>query len=119
MSKRSAERAIPLRKPSVEHDLLLGALPHPILVVTDGNQIVYGNAAAESFLSTSSTMMTRLTLDELVAFGCPLLTLVEQVRESGSTVNEYGVEMASPKFATPNSSIAEKLPSTMLPTSAR
>ena len=101
MSKRAAERPIPFRKPGVEHDLLLGALPHPILVVSDDNAIVYGNAAAESFLSTSATVLTRLKLDDVVAFGCPLLALVEQVRESGATVNEYGVDMASPKFAAP------------------
>ncbi len=99
MSKRAVERPIPIRKAVVEHDMLLAALPHPILVVSDGNQIIYGNAAAESFLSTSAVMLTRLKLDDIIAFGCPLLTLVEQVRESGATVNEYGVEMASPKFA--------------------
>lgn len=101
MSKIAAERTIPFPGPIVEHDLLLAALPHPILVITDDNRIVYGNAAAESFLSTSTTMLTRFKLDDLVAFGCPLLALVQQVREGGSTVNEYGVEMASPKFAAP------------------
>ncbi len=99
MSKRATERAIAIRKPVVEYDLLLTAVPHPILVVSDDNNIVYGNAAAESFFSTSTTMMTRLRLDDVVAFGCPLLALVDQVRENGSTVNEYGVEMASPKFS--------------------
>ncbi|MBX9861273.1 MAG: PAS domain-containing protein [Hyphomicrobium sp.] len=99
--KRTAEAVLPLRTPSVEHDVLLGALPHPILVISDNNQILYGNAAAEAFLSTSSTMLTRQRLDDVVAFGCPLLALVAQVREHGSTVNEYGIEMASPKFATP------------------
>lgn len=101
MSKRAAERPIPFRKPVVEYDMLLAALPHPILVIGDDNQIVYGNAAAEVFLSTSAPMMTRMRLDDVIAFGCPLLALVDQVRESGSTVNEYGVEMASPKFANP------------------
>ncbi len=101
MSKRAVERAIPFRKPVVEYDLLLGVLPHPIIVIGDENRIVYGNTAAESFLSTSSTMLTRFRLDDVVAFGCPLLALVDQVRDSGSTVNEYGVEMASPKFNTP------------------
>jgi len=43
----------------------------------------YGNAAAESFLSTSTPMMVRLRLEDVVAFGCPLLALVDQVRESG------------------------------------
>ncbi len=88
------------RRP-VEHDLLLTALPHPILVIAEGNRITYANAAAEAFLSTSVAMMKRQTLEEVVAFGCPLLTLVEQVRASGSTVNEYGLEMASPKFLAP------------------
>ncbi len=101
MSKRAAERPIPLRRPVVEYDMLLAALPHPILVIGDDNKIVYGNAAAEAFLSTSTPMMIRLRLEDVVAFGCPLLALVDQVRESGSTVNEYGVEMASPKFANP------------------
>ena len=101
MSKRSAERAIPIRAPRVEHDMLLDVLPHPILVVGDNNQIHYGNSAAEAFLSTSSAMLSRQRLDDVVAFGCPLLALVDQVREHASTVNEYGVEMASPKFANP------------------
>jgi two-component system nitrogen regulation sensor histidine kinase GlnL len=101
VTRRAAERPIPIRKPAVEYDALLAALPHPILVIGDGNRIVYGNAAAEAFLSTSAPMMTRMRLDDVVAFGCPLLALVEQVRESGATVNEYGVEMASPRFANP------------------
>ncbi len=99
MSKKTAERVVAL--PAVEHELLLSALPHPILVIGEGNHIVYVNSAAESFLSMSSALLVRLTLDDVVAFGCPLLTLVDQVRESGSTVNEYGLDIASPKFSTP------------------
>jgi two-component system, NtrC family, nitrogen regulation sensor histidine kinase GlnL len=98
VSKRSV---VPIRAPRVEHDVLLDVLPHPILVVGDNNQILYGNSAAEAFLSTSNAMLSRQRLDDVVAFGCPLLALVGQVREQASTVNEYGVEMASPKFASP------------------
>jgi two-component system nitrogen regulation sensor histidine kinase GlnL len=100
MTKRTPERQAISRRP-VEHDMLLSALPHPILVVADGNRIVYANAAAEAFLSTSIAVLKRLTLDDVVAFGCPLLALVEQVRSTGSTVNEYGVDMASPRFTAP------------------
>jgi two-component system nitrogen regulation sensor histidine kinase GlnL len=85
------------RRP-VEHDVLLSALPHPILVLSDGNRIVYANAAAESFLSTGVAMLKRHTLDDIVVFGCPLLALVDQVRRSGATLNEYGIEMMTPKF---------------------
>jgi len=100
MSRRAVERKVSLAKP-VELDLLLTALPHPILVVSETNHIIYGNAAAEAFLSASASVLSRMRLEDVVAFGCPLLSLVEQVRNSGSTVNEYGVEMASPKFANP------------------
>jgi two-component system nitrogen regulation sensor histidine kinase GlnL len=70
-------------------------------VLGQKNLIVYANAAAESFLSTSIAVLKRSPLDDVVAFGCPLLQLVEQVRNTGATVNEYGVDMASPKFASP------------------
>ncbi|MEE8296912.1 MAG: ATP-binding protein [Hyphomicrobium sp.] len=88
------------RRP-VEHDLLLAALPHPILVLAPDNRIVYANAAAEAFFSTGIVVLKRMRLDEVVAFGCPLIALVDQVRRSGSTVNEYGVEITTPKFSGP------------------
>ena len=88
------------RRP-LEHDLLLAALPHPIIVLAPDNRIVYANAAAEAFLSSGIALLKRAKLDEVVAFGCPLLALVEQVRNSGVTVNEYSVEVAGPKFQSP------------------
>ncbi|HWK33189.1 MAG TPA: ATP-binding protein [Hyphomicrobium sp.] len=90
----------PSRRP-LEHDLLLAALPHPIIVLAPDNRIVYANAAAEAFLSSGIALLKRARLDEVVAFGCPLLALVEQVRSSGVTLNEYSVEVAGPKFQTP------------------
>jgi len=101
IGKRAAAQTVPTARPTVDYEMLLSAVPHPILVVGDDGAIVYGNAAAEVFLSTSSAMLTRMKLADVVAFGCPLLALVDQVRESGATVNEYGVEMASPKFSAP------------------
>ena len=88
------------RKP-VEHDLLLAALPHPILVLGPDNRVVYANAAAEGFLSISAAMLKRMTLEEVVAFGCPLSALVEQVRATMQTVNEYGIEMVTPRLPAP------------------
>lgn len=95
------DRIVATPRRPVEHDMLLSALPHPILVVAEENRIVYVNAAAEFFFSVSSAVLRRMRIDDVVAFGCPLLALVEQVRSSGATVNEYGVEMASPKFNAP------------------
>src|SRR4051812_498007 len=78
MTKTAARAPAAIRRP-VEHDLLLGALPHPILVLADDNRIVFANAAAEAFLSTGIALLKRVRLDEVIAFGCPLLALVEQV----------------------------------------
>jgi two-component system nitrogen regulation sensor histidine kinase GlnL len=104
MTQRSSEVRVPAATPAdkpIELDVLLYALPYPILVLGEANRIVFANAAAEAFLSTSIAVLKRLTLDDVLAFGCPLLTLLDQVRRSGATVNEYGVEMHAPKFLLP------------------
>lgn len=81
----------------IEFDLLLSSLPHPILVLAEDDRILYANAAAETFFSQSLAMMRRQTLAELIAFSSPLSALVAQVRRSGQTVNEYGVDMELPR----------------------
>ncbi len=97
ISKTRGDRAQPIRRP-VEHDMLLSALPHPILVLAEEHRVVYANAAAEAFFSTSIAHLKRRPFDEIAGFGSPLVALIEQVRRSGATVNEYGVEMSTPKF---------------------
>ncbi|MBC7831490.1 MAG: two-component sensor histidine kinase, partial [Hyphomicrobium sp.] len=96
MSTVTVPRTQPPTRRPVEHDMLLTALPHPIIVLGEENRIVYANSAAEAFLSSGIALLKRLKLDEVLGFGCPLLALVDQVRNSGSTVNEYGVEVAGP-----------------------
>ncbi len=84
-----------------EAELLLNAIPHPVLVINPDYRFRYANAAAEAFLSTSVAMLRRLKLEDIVAFGCPLLSLVEQVRRDRATVNEYSVEIVTPRLSTP------------------
>jgi len=81
----------------IEYDLLLAALPHPIVVLGDDDRVVYANAAAESFFSLSQGMLKRQTLPDIIAFASPLGALVGQVRRSGATVNEYGVDVGLPR----------------------
>lgn len=88
----------PQRRP-IDQEILLSVLPHPILVVGEDDRVTYANAAAETFLSTSLAILKRDTFETVVAFGCPLVSLVEQVRRSGQTVNEYAIEMVTQKFA--------------------
>jgi two-component system, NtrC family, nitrogen regulation sensor histidine kinase GlnL len=84
----------------IEYDLLLAALPHPILVLGDDDRVLYANAAAESFFSLSLGVLTRQTLPDIVAFSSPLGALVGQVRRTGAAVNEYSIEVGLPRSGT-------------------
>lgn len=90
-------RPLPAARRHVEHDLLLAALPHPILVLGDDDRVLYANAAAESFFSLSLAVLKRQMLPEVIAFSSPLAALVQQVRRTGITVNEYGVDVGLPR----------------------
>ncbi len=81
----------------IEHDMLLAAIPHPILVAGEDNRILYANAAAEGFLGASQAVLKRQTMDQVIAFGSPLLSLLAQVRRTGAAVNEYGVDIDVPR----------------------
>ncbi len=96
--KLNARRLI--ETPPIE-TALLGALPHPLLVIGEGLAIDYANTAAEDFFQMSAGVLCRRSLTDIVAFGSPLIALVEQVQRNGATVNEYGVELGSFRFEAP------------------
>jgi two-component system, NtrC family, nitrogen regulation sensor histidine kinase GlnL len=91
------ERAGVGQRRHIEHDLLLSALPHPVLVLGEDERVLYANSAAESFFSLSHGMLKRQTLPDIIAFSSPLGALVGQVRRTGATVNEYGVDVGLPR----------------------
>src|SRR6476661_4389379 len=80
-------------------DALLHALPHPVIMVSPDGRIADANVAAEQFFEASTAMLRRHTLGELVPFGSPLLALIEQVRSRGAAVNEYKVDLSSPRLS--------------------
>jgi two-component system nitrogen regulation sensor histidine kinase GlnL len=81
-----------------QSDKVLAALPQPVLVVAADGGLVEANAAAEIFFDMSRAALSRRRLDDLVPFGSPILTLVEQVRRRGSGVNEYRVDLGTPRI---------------------
>jgi two-component system, NtrC family, nitrogen regulation sensor histidine kinase GlnL len=96
MNAEPARASLAVRR-HIEHDLLLSTLPHPILVLGDDERVLYANSAAESFFSLSLGMLKRQTLPDIIAFASPLSALVEQVRGTGATVNEYGIDVGLPR----------------------
>jgi two-component system, NtrC family, nitrogen regulation sensor histidine kinase GlnL len=78
-------------------DAVLNALPHSVIVVAPDGRVVDANAAAEAFFEVSLPLLRRQSLSDLVPFGSPLLTLIEQVRGRGAAVNEYKVDLGTPR----------------------
>jgi two-component system nitrogen regulation sensor histidine kinase GlnL len=78
-------------------DAVLNALPHPVIVVSPDGKVIDANAAAEAFFEVSISLLRRHLLRDLVPFGSPLLTLIEQVRRRGAAVNEYKVDLGTPR----------------------
>jgi two-component system nitrogen regulation sensor histidine kinase GlnL len=78
-------------------EAVLNSLPHPVIVVGSSGEVIDANAAAEHFFDVSATMLRRHVLRDLVPFGSPLLALIEQVRNRGAAVNEYKVDLGTPR----------------------
>lgn len=78
-------------------DVIVNALPLPVIVVAPDGKIVDANVAAEAFFEASVPMLKRHLLQDLIPFGSPLLSLVDQVREHGGAVNEYRVDLSTPR----------------------
>ena len=78
-------------------DAVLNALPLPVIMVAADGKIADANVAAETFFEVSVPVLRRHALRDLVPFGSPLLALVDQVRARGAAVNEYKVDLSTPR----------------------
>jgi two-component system nitrogen regulation sensor histidine kinase GlnL len=78
--------------------IVLDTIRHPVIMVGPDNFITFANADAEDFFRASAVFMARHRLASFVPFGSPLLALVEQVRERRAAVNEYRVDISSPRL---------------------
>ena len=77
---------------------VLNALPHPILMIGPGGQIIGANQAAEIFFQSSTAVLARYDLSHFIPFGSPIFSLIEQVRDEGAPVTEYRVDISSPRL---------------------
>lgn len=77
--------------------LILQALPHPILRIEASGRLSWVNSAAENFLALSAPVLCRMTISELLPEGNPLRTVIDHVLEMGVSVNEYEIELSTPR----------------------
>lgn len=88
------------RRPDAEASLtraILDAVPHPVVTISEDGKIVDANVAAEAFFQVSTPLLRRRPFSEFVPFGTPLLSLIDQVRARGAPVNEYRVDLGTPR----------------------
>ncbi len=85
---------------ATEYGVILEAIPHPLILVGTNNQIEFVNHSAELFFGASEAILKRDKLTDVLEFDCPLFPLIDQVRNSGKTVNEYGIEIFVPRTRT-------------------
>src|SRR5262249_24927014 len=78
-------------------DIVLNALPHPVLMIGPDGRIADANVAAEDFFEISVPVLRRHVLRDLVPFGSPLLSLMDQLRGRAAPVNEYRVDLGTPR----------------------
>lgn len=77
---------------------VLNSIQHPVIMVDGAGRIAFANWEAESFFGASAAHLARTAIETVVPFGSPLLTLIAQVRERRAPVNEYKVDLSSPRL---------------------
>jgi two-component system nitrogen regulation sensor histidine kinase GlnL len=92
-----AAGASPVAQGGGASDAVLNALPHPVIMVAADGKVTEANVAAEAFFESSTPVLRRHAIEELVPFGSPLLALIDQVRRRGAVVNEYKVDLGTPR----------------------
>jgi two-component system, NtrC family, nitrogen regulation sensor histidine kinase GlnL len=86
------------RNPLPAPQMVLDALPDPLVVLDADDRICMVNSAAEDFFQSGAQVLMRHGLSDLVPFSSPVLQSVRQVRETSSVVNEYAVGMGTPRL---------------------
>lgn len=76
---------------------IISALPMPIIVIDADLRIIFVNQAAEQFFDMGAGHLSRLKLKDVIPFGSPLFSLVEQVHARGATVGERNVDLSTPR----------------------
>ncbi|MBX5159029.1 MULTISPECIES: nitrogen regulation protein NR(II) [unclassified Rhizobium] len=77
---------------------VLNAIQNPVVMVDESGFVVFANWEAEAFFGASAPHLARYRISTFIPFGSPLLALIDQVRERKAPVNEYRVDLSSPRL---------------------
>ena len=91
---RRANRA----PPPPDLQIMMTALPVPVLMLDAQNQIRWLNQAAEQFIGMSSSQLLGQNLTSLLTDDNPVFLMVAQVRSEGVTIAEHDLSFESPRL---------------------
>ena len=91
-------RREPAATPGGRGEAILNVLPLPVLLIDTDGKVAEANAAAEFFFEMSRPMLKRHQLADLLPFGSPILNLVDEARRREGSMNEYRVDIGSPRL---------------------
>lgn len=77
---------------------VLDTLRDPVVLIDANDMIAFSNLEAEYFFSSSQGQLAKSRIQDFVSFSSPLLALIQQVREHESPVNEYRIDLSSPRL---------------------
>lgn len=77
---------------------VLSALPVPVILLDPENRFRLVNHAAEQFLGISAPHLAQMRLSELVPQDSPLFLLIDQVRQTESSVANHDLTLDSPRL---------------------
>ncbi|MGF9561905.1 nitrogen regulation protein NR(II) [Neorhizobium sp. JUb45] len=77
---------------------VLNSVQNPVILVDAEGKVAFANWEAESFFGSSASYLAKNKISTFIPFGSPLLALIDQVRERKAPVNEYRVDLSSPRL---------------------
>ncbi len=84
---------------NLEIEKVLASIPNPVLAIGPENAVRFANLAAEEFFSTSIANLCERPLSALLPLDSPIFALMQQVRDAGNSIFEYGLNLSGPRFA--------------------
>jgi two-component system nitrogen regulation sensor histidine kinase GlnL len=87
-------------KPAADTVGILGALPNAVLVVGGGDVVRYINHAGEQFFESSAMHLDGMRLADMLPGDSPVFAILQQVRQTGTSVSEEGVTLETPRIGT-------------------
>lgn len=105
MNMSAFKRPFEPRRQGAMADIVLNAMPDPVIAVDEANDVVYVNLAAEQFFKTSAVSLLNVNLQDLIPPDSPILSMVGKARRTGNSMTEHRLRIATPKIGEQSMSV--------------